>query len=114
MNAKNTIDKLILCYQATGTEILDKNYLSRFKNRDTEFYDFGNGIMGYSNSSKPNREREITKSFTINLQLGQKDIGTLFITNANSEFFYFKYHKSIFYEGIFKIQDVKNLIDNLF
>jgi hypothetical protein len=114
MNAKNTIDKLILCYQLTGTEILDKNYLSRFKIRNTKFYDFGKGIMGYLNSSKSNKEREITKSFTINLQLAQKDIGTLFITNANSEFFYFKYHKSIFYEGIYKIQDIKNLIDNLF
>ncbi|MDG1276001.1 MAG: hypothetical protein P8O16_01890 [Algoriphagus sp.] len=111
MNAVITIDKLILCYQINDGTHFDKKYIQTFLKSD-KTYDFGEDIKGYQNES--DTENEINKSFTIKLEYNEKDIGTLFITNANSEFFYFKYHKSIFYENHYNLQDIKSIVDRLF
>lgn len=111
MNAKNTIDKLILCYQIIDGTDFNRSYINNYSETSKTF-DFGGGIKGYTNNE--DKEKEIARSFAIKLEDNGKDIGTLFITNANSEFFYFKYHKSIFYENHYSVLEIKGIIDLLF
>lgn len=112
MNAIITIDKLILCYQITNNFILNKSYINHFIRFD-KTYDFKNKLVkGYINNSE--KEKEIINSFNIKLEYKGKDIGTLFISNTSSDYFYFKFHKSIFYKNEFSLREIKKLIDCLF
>lgn len=113
MNTVNTIDKLILCFQIKDINtIIDREYFN-LKFLRKQRYQFSENIVGYENGYKI--EKEINHSLAIRLEYNRKDIGTIFISSVNTEFFFFKYHKSIFYQqNDYTLSDIQQIILGLF